>query len=206
MTHETAEIVTWRPMGLEDIPRIADWFWNLTDVALFDRTLPVPVSVDALRETWRTSIEQKSSPGAYWFLAEDDNGNPIGIAGLESVNYIQGDAVLPFFVTEDFRKRGLATAMTVSMLDFAFKRLRLHRVTTFYRSDNTATQRVLEKFGFAKEGRFREGWFDDGVRKDTVIAGILGTEWIATRAKVIETVAGSCNLSFSPTCWKESLG
>lgn len=205
MADETTQTVTWHPMGLEDIPRISDWFWNLTDVALFDKTLPVPVSVDALRESWREAMMQKSSPGAYWFMAED-NDTPVGIAGLESVNYIQGDAVLPFFVTEKFRNKGLAMAMTVAMLDLAFKRLRLHRVTTFYRSDNTATQRVLEKFGFAEEGRFREGWFVDGVRKDTVIAGILATEWIATRDEVIETVAGSCNLSFSPTCWKDDLG
>ena len=206
MTHETAEAVTWRPMGLDDIARISDWFWDFKDVALFDRTLPVPVSVDSLREGWRESMMQKTTPGAYWYIAEDDTTKPIGIAGLQSVNYIQGDAVLPFFVTERFRKQGLATAMTVAMLDLAFKRLRLHRVTTFYRSDNAATQRVLEKFGFVEEGRFREGWFVEGTRKDTVIAGILGTEWIASRDEVIESVAKSCNLSFSPTCWKESLG
>ncbi len=205
MADETTKVITWRPMGLDDIPRISDWFWNFTDAALFDRTLPVPVSVDALRESWRDSIVQKSQPGAYWFIAEDD-ATPVGVAGLESVNYIQGDAVLPFFVTDGFRKKGLATAMTVAMLDLAFKRLRLHRVTTYYRSDNAATARVLEKFGFAEEGRFREAWFVDGKRQDTVIAGILETEWIATRNKVIEDVAGSCNLSFSPTCWKESLG
>lgn len=205
MSDETTQVVTWRPMGLDDIPRISSWFWNFTDAALFDRSLPVPVSVDALRETWRTSIVQTSQPGAYWFMAEVED-TPMGIAGLETVNYIQGDAVLPFFVTEEFRKRGLATAMTVAMLDLAFKRLRLHRVTTFYRSDNGATARVLEKFGFEEEGRFREAWFDNGTRKDTVIAGILGTEWIASRDKVIEDVAASCNLSFSPTCWKESLG
>lgn len=206
MTNKTADVITWRPMGLDDIPRISDWFWDFTDAALFDRTLPVPLSVDALHESWREAMVQKSSPGAFWFMAEDQDNTPVGIAGLESVNYIHGDAVLPFFVTHDFRKRGLATAMTVAILDLAFKRLRLHRVTTFYRSDNAATQRVLEKFGFAEEGRFREGWFADGDRKDTVIAGILGTEWIATREKVIETVAASCTLSFSPTCWKDSLG
>ncbi|WP_458325550.1 GNAT family N-acetyltransferase [Roseobacter sp. A03A-229] len=205
MADETTKVITWRPMGLDDIPRISDWFWDFTDAALFDRSLPVPVSVDALRETWRESIVQKSQPGAYWFMAEKD-GAPVGIAGLEAVNYIQGDAVLPFFVSEKFRKRGLATAMTVAMLDLAFKRLRLHRVTTFYRSDNAATARVLEKFGFAKEGCFREAWFVEGARKDTVVAGILGTEWIATRDKVIEDVAASCTLTFSPTCWKESLG
>lgn len=206
MALETTQTVTWRPMGLDDIPRISEWFWKFTDVALFDRTLPVPVSLDAMRENWREGMVQKSSPSAYWYMAEDADKTPIGIAGLDSVNYIHGDAVLPFFVAEEYRKRGLATAMTVALLDLAFKRLRLHRITTFYRSDNTATQRVLEKLGFTEEGRVREGWFVEGTRKDTVIAGILGTEWIATRDEVIKTVADTCTLSFSPTCWKENLG
>lgn len=206
MTTGTTQTITWRPMALDDIPQISDWFWNFADTALFDRKLPVPVGLDTLRESWRAAVVQSATPGAFWFVAEEASGSPVGIAGLDSVNYIMGDAVLPFFVCKDFRKKGLATAMTASMLDLAFKRLRLHRLTTFYRSDNTATERVLEKFGFAQEGRFREGWFVDGVRQDTVIAGILGTEWIATRNEVIETVAASCTLSFSPSSWKENSG
>ncbi|GFE50409.1 acetyltransferase [Roseobacter cerasinus] len=205
MPDETTQIVTWRPMELDDISSISNWFWNVSDVALFDRGLPVPVSVDTLRETWRSSIAQASRPGAYWFMAERD-GTAVGIAGLETVNYIQGDAVLPFFVTEGFRKRGLATAMTVALLDLAFRRLRLHRVTTFYRADNAATARVLEKIGFTEEGRFREAWFVEGDRKDTVIAGILGSEWTTGRDKVIEDLAASCTLSFSPISWNGNPG
>ena len=37
--------VTLRPMGLDDLDRISSWFWNLDDVALFDRTLPLPARV-----------------------------------------------------------------------------------------------------------------------------------------------------------------
>ena len=202
MTEQSACNITWRPLELADIPQISEWFWNADDVALFDRALPVPVGIDILRENWRKSLEQTTPPSAYWFVAEDKDRSPVGIAALESVNYIQGDAVLPFFVAERFRKNGLATAMTVSMLDLAFRKLRLHRVTTFYRSDNDATRRALDKVGFSTEGCFREGWFTDGVRKDIVIAGILGSEWLGNRERVIREVARTCNLSFTPTCWK----
>ncbi|WP_299737734.1 GNAT family protein [uncultured Roseobacter sp.] len=206
MSIENPAVITWRPLGLDDISKIANWFWDFQDVALFDRTLPVPTSVDALRESWSKSIEYSKSPCGYWFIAEDDQGQPLGIAGLESINYIQGDAVLPFFVAEEFRKRGLASAMAVAVLDLAFKRLRLHRVTTFYRDDNAATQRALHKLGFTDEGKFREGWFVEGERKDIVIAGILGSEWLASRDQVIDKVMESCKLSFAPTCWKEGRG
>ncbi|MBW4707383.1 GNAT family N-acetyltransferase [Roseobacter sp. YSTF-M11] len=206
MANRISGAITWRPLGLVDIPRIENWFWNFADVALFDRTLPVPLSPDSLQNSWRKSLEHDTPPCAYWFIAEDTSGTPLGIAGLDSVNYIQGDAVLPFFVGRDHRKQGLATAMTISVLDLAFSQLRLHRVSTFYRDDNTATMRAVKKIGFAEEGRFREGWFVNGERKDTVVAGILSAEWLATRHQVIEKVADSCKLSFAPTCWKEGCG
>lgn len=206
MSTDTIESLTWRPLALDDIAKIAKWFWDFQDVALFDRSLPIPTSVDALRESWSKSIEYQKTPSGYWFIAEDKAGQPLGIAGLETVNYIQGDAVLPFFVAKNFRNKGLASAMAVSILDLAFKRLRLHRVTTFYRDDNTATQRALYKLGFSDEGKFREGWLVEGERKDIVIAGILTSEWLANREQVIDRVIESCDLSFTPTCWKEGRG
>lgn len=206
MSTDTIESLTWRPLALDDIAKIAKWFWDFQDVALFDRSLPIPTSVDALRESWSKSIEYQKTPSRYWFIAEDEAGQPLGIAGLETVNYIQGDAVLPFFVAKNFRNKGLASAMAVSILDLAFKRLRLHRVTTFYRDDNTATQRALYKLGFSDEGKFREGWLVEGERKDIVIAGILTSEWLANREQVIDRVIESCDLSFTPTCWKEGRG
>lgn len=206
MSTDTIESLTWRPLALDDIAKIAKWFWDFQDVALFDRSLPIPTSVDALRESWSKSIEYQKTPSGYWFIAEDEAGQPLGIAGLETVNYIQGDAVLPFFVAKNFRNKGLASAMAVSILDLAFKRLRLHRVTTFYRDDNTATQRALYKLGFSDEGKFREGWLVEGERKDIVIAGILTSEWLANREQVIDRVIESCDLSFTPTCWKEGRG
>nr|WP_187428928.1 GNAT family protein [Roseobacter litoralis] len=190
-------------MALDDINNISEWFWDFQDVALFDRSLPVPTSVDAMRESWGKTIEYQKSPCGFWFIAETKQGRPLGIAGLESINYIQGDGVIPFFVAKQFRKNGLASAMAICILDLAFKRLRLHRLTTFYRDDNAATQRALGKLGFHDEGRMREGWFVEGERKDIVIAGILGSEWLANREQVIDTVMQSCDLSFAPTCWKD---
>ncbi|WP_300031886.1 GNAT family protein [uncultured Roseobacter sp.] len=206
MAEQNAEVITWRPMALDDIPRIAGWFWNFDDAALFDRALPVPVSVDGMRESWRRSLEQTSPPAGYWFLAEASDGTPLGICGLEKISYIQGDGVLPFFVAGHFRNRGLATAMSVSMLDLAFNRLRLHRLTTFYRADNVASAKALGKLGFRDEGCFREAWFANGERKDIVISGILGSDWLAERERVIDSVKATCHLKFTPTCWKAERG
>ncbi len=197
MENETDHSVTLRPLGLDDIPKIAEWFWDFEDIALFDRTLPVPINVDAIRESWRASLEHATSPRAYWFIAEDADKTPLGVAGLESVNYVQGDAIIPAFVAKKARGRGLATAMLTSMMDLAFDRLRMHRLTTFYREDNEASRHTLDKVGFMEEGRFREGWFADGVRRDVVIVGILRSEWAERRAEVLEAQVKSGKVSLS---------
>ena len=185
-------------MGLTDLARISSWFWNLGDVALFDRTLPVPVNPDTLQESWRTALTYSDPPRAYWFVAEDAEGEPLGIGGLQGINYIHGDAVLPMFVVERARRQGLATAIAARMMDMAFNRLRLHRVTTFYRQDNAATQHVLAKIGFVDEGRQREGWFVDGQRLDVIQAGILASEWADLSPQVAERLSkpGKAKLTF----------
>ena len=197
MDTETEVSVRLKPLGLDDIPRIAEWFWDFEDVALFDRTLPVPINADAMRESWRASLEYAASPRAYWFIAEDADQTPLGVAGLESVNYIQGDAVVPAFVAKNSRGSGLATAMLAGLIDLAFDQLRLHRLTTFYREDNGASRHTLEKVGFVEEGRFREGWFADGLRRDVVIVGLLRSEWAERRAEVVKALEAPGKVSLT---------
>jgi len=206
MPDETISAFSLRPMGLDDVSKIADWFWDAEDVALFDRSLPVPMNNESIRERWRASLEHSVFPRAFWFIAENEEQKPAGIAGLEAVNYVQGNAILPAFTGKEFRGKGLATAMVVQLLDLAFNKLRLHRLTTYYRDDNVPTQHALSKVGFKEEGRYREAWFANGSRRDTVIVGLLASEWAKTRDAVVEDIARSSKVSLTSAGWKQNLG
>ena len=199
MTDEIIKSFSWRPLGMDDILNITDWFWDFEDVALFDRNLPVPINIDGMRERWRVSLEHSALPHAFWFIAETEQKQPAGIAGLEALNYIHGDAVLPVFVGKDFRGMGLATAMAVPLIELAFNKLRLHRLTTYYRDDNKATQCALNKVGFTEEGRYREAWFADGDRSDTIIVGLLASDWAKSRDAVIKDISAASNISLTST-------
>ena len=199
MTEVQIKDAVLRPMGLEDLSKISSWFWNMADVSMFDRTTPLPTNKDALHESWRKSLTQTDPPTALWFMVEDHDGAAMGIGGLQAVNYIHGDAVLPMFISPDARGKGLATAITCRMMDLAFNHLRLHRVTTYYREDNAVTQRVLAKIGFEDEGRQREGWFVGGTRMDIVQAGILAADWFERREAVLKELdaPGRVRLQFA---------
>lgn len=171
-------------MTLEDLSAIDDWFWNFDDVALFDRGLPVPLNSAGMLTTWKPALEPGDPPKALWYLAMTEDKVPVGIGGLQAINYIHGDAVLPVFIKQSMRAKGVGTALTITLLNLAFDRLRLHRLTTYYRDDNEATDRALQRLGFKTEGRVREGWFADGAHRDVIQVGLLKTEWLDRRQEI----------------------
>ncbi len=185
-----------RPMGLSDMDSIADWFVNFDDVALFDRGLPIPVGPEFVKESWKSSIEFANPPRALWFMVEDQENEAVGLCGLHSINYIHGDAVLPVFVAQKMRGKGLASALATSMVDIGFDHLRLHRLTTYYRADNAATAHIVKRAGFRIEGCTREGWFAKGLHNDVVQVGLLKSEWLDTRKELEQklSVAGGISI------------
>jgi RimJ/RimL family protein N-acetyltransferase len=184
-------------MGMDDVDRIAHWFVDFEDVALFERNLPVPVSPEYVRETWKTALEFADPPRALWFIAEDEDRSPAGVCGLQSINYIHGDAVVPIFVGAKMRGQGLALAISISVIDLAFNRLRLHRLTTFFREDNNATRAITSKVGFVEEGRLRQASFSDGVHKDMIQVGLLKSDWLLLRNSLTEIIEDKHSISIN---------
>jgi RimJ/RimL family protein N-acetyltransferase len=170
-----------RPMEPSDVDTLSAWLLDLDDLTLFDRTLTVAPSREALRELWKADLAGGKAPGAFWFTVEPSAGGPVAFAGLLSVNYTHGDATLAMLVAKSARGSGLGLRLGSLLLDIAFDRLHLRRVTTFFRADNERTARLVVRLGFREEGRMREAWLADGRAFDTVVVGLLRDEWYARR-------------------------
>ncbi|MEM9630103.1 MAG: GNAT family protein [Pseudomonadota bacterium] len=189
MTKKTK--IFFRPMNEEDLESLHHWFACFEDIALFDRGLPVPVSRQYIVESWKPALQFNDPPKALWFITEDADGNPVGVCGVQAINFIHGDAVIPMFVSKEYRCVGLASAMLLVLLELAFGQLRLHRVSTIYRSDNEASRKLLSATGFAEEGRTREGWYADGQHHDIIHVGLLRSEWSDNRQHISERLTRS---------------
>lgn len=182
-----------RPMSLSDLDTITEWSLNFDDAALFERNLPVPVGPEFIKETWKSVLERQNPPKNLWFVAEDAEKKPVGMCGLESINYIHGDAVLPAFVEHKSRTKGLAVRMAFSIINLAFDTLRLHRLTTHYRADHPISPSLTKKAGFVEEGRVRGAWYSNGTHKDVVYVGLLKEDWYALRDNLREELTASKN-------------
>lgn len=180
-----------RPMNLDDIDTITGWLQDVDDLSLFDRTLTLPPGKDAVQSSWKADFAEAKFPTAYWFIVESAAGRPVAIGGLQSINYVHGDAVIPILVSRAARGEGLGLCISILMLDMAFDRLRLRRVTTYYRADNSRTARLIERAGFVEEGRLREAWLVEGRFLDCVVVGLLRDEWHARRDALKAELDGS---------------
>ena len=97
-----------RPLRLTDIPMISRWYEEVEDLAMFHQRMPIPLSADAVETAWHDAIIASEPRQSYWFVIDDEDNNPVGFGGIESINYVHGNALAPFFIARTARRRGLA--------------------------------------------------------------------------------------------------
>jgi GNAT superfamily N-acetyltransferase len=87
-----------------------------------------------------------------------------GAEAVEAVELFQGaDGV-----HDDFRQRGIGTALLAAVVEVADRWLGLKRLQLTVYADNEPAIRLYRKFGFEKEGRLRAFAFRDGVYVDAL--------------------------------------
>lgn len=63
------------------------------------------------------------------------------------------------------------------LIAFGFTDMHLNRIEADIDPRNERSARSLERHGFQKEGYLRERWIIDGEISDTVLYGLLQSEW-----------------------------
>lgn len=106
-----------------------------------------------------------------------ETGALIGNCGvrLKQAGEICGD--IGYELNPDYWGRGLATEAARAIVHFGFTELGLHRIWSWCVADNVGSARVLEKVGFKLEGRMRDHEYFKGRFWDTLIYGMLRSEW-----------------------------
>lgn len=103
-------------------------------------------------------------------------GDPVGVVGLNDVNGTFGNAELGYWIAPEYHGNGYATEASRLLVDYGFAERRLHKVYANAFGFNEASQRVLEKIGFEREGVHREQAFVGGEYVDVYRYGLLADE------------------------------
>jgi ribosomal-protein-alanine N-acetyltransferase len=86
-------------------------------------------------------------------------------------------ASLGYWIGEPFARQRLMSAALPLVLDFAFDRLRLHRVEAACLPTNVPSRAVLLRTGFHQEGYARNYLLIDGKWQDHLLFAILREDW-----------------------------
>jgi len=137
----------------------------------------------------RTEMEKtfENNPLDYRpFIIEKNDGTKIGSISHFNVLAPYGKTLeIGYALLPSERGKGYCTEATKIMVDYLFlsKDIRCIQATTDL--GNVASQRVLEKAGFGKEGILRKRFFSNGGWQDTVMFSILKEEWKHPRVLTI---------------------
>ena len=122
---------------------------------------------------WWLSTTEKDS--IYRAIVVD--GVVAGTISIEpKADVMRKDAELGYFLLTEYWSQGVMTEAARQICEIAFDELDIIRISSMVYSPNIASQRVLEKNGFAREGRQRNAIYKDGNFYDACLFGKLKDE------------------------------
>lgn len=137
----------------------------------------VPETTEEVRSVYDTWLSQvRAGTEVRFFLLQDER--LIGIVGVS--NIVRGAfqaAYLGYNLAEHLQHQGLMTEALEEIVAFAFSALNLHRLMANYRPDNFASERVLQKLGFEREGFAHNYLRVNGVWADHVLTALTNPSW-----------------------------
>jgi RimJ/RimL family protein N-acetyltransferase len=154
-------------MEKEDLALFTEWN---NDLAFGGEYEPLEQSSAAEVEKWYDSLLS----GGKSFIIEKRDGTRIGqILSLpRGPHYSIGFRVVP-----DERNKGNCTEAVKIIVDYLFLSKEIVRIEAETNPENIASQKVLEKAGFTREGLVRKSVFIKGEWKDSFLFSILREEW-----------------------------
>ena len=146
------EIPRW--IGVIPIP------YTVTDAEYFVRDVSDP--------GWEAGTSRQ------WLITDAATRDLLGVVGLQE--RLAGVSEVGFWVREEARGRGIATAAVKLVCEFAFGTLGLERVEWQALVGNDASRRVAERAGFGFEGVLRGRLVHRGRAVDAWVAARLATD------------------------------
>jgi ribosomal-protein-alanine N-acetyltransferase len=130
------------------------------------------------RRLQRYAADWRTDQGYSFFIYRQQDGALVGGIGLSNVRRgVAETGSLGYWVGERAARQGYMTEGLALTVDFAFQRLKLHRVEAACLPHNAPSRGLLLKSGFREEGYARAYLCIDGVWQDHVLFGLLREEW-----------------------------
>lgn len=140
-------------------------------------------SFDELEELYNKHIHDNAERR---FVAEDSNGNAIGLVELIEIDYIHRSAEFQIIITPEHQGKGFARSLIQQALHYSFTILNLHKVYLIVAVENVKAIHLYEESGFLEEGHLVQEFFINGKYRDVKRMYILQNTYLAQRVDIDE--------------------
>lgn len=175
------ERVRLRDNEREDLPRYVEWL-NDPDVRQ-GLSLAFPLSL-AEEEAWFESMLEKPERERPFAIDVMDGERWLHVGGCGLFDYEDKArrAELGIMIGNKERwDQGIGTDATRTLVQHGFKTLNLNRIKLRVFEFNQRAIAVYRRLGFIEEGRLRQEEYQQGRYWDTVVMGLLRSEWDANQ-------------------------
>jgi len=102
---------------------------------------------------------------------------PVGTAALMRPAWRMGYAEIGYLISEPYQGQGLGTRAVRLFVSHVFRETALRRLQALVSVENVASQRLLERLGFALEGTLRAHFMIQGRPVDERLYAMLREAW-----------------------------
>lgn len=143
------------------------------------------LELSAWRQRLRRYRQEAAAGSGFSFLVLTRGDERIA-GGISIGNIRRGVAQsgqIGYWMGESYAGRGYMQEAVALVVEFAFRKLRLHRVEAACIPGNARSTRVLEKAGFQREGLLRSYLRINGVWQDHLLYALIADEHQPTRRR-----------------------
>ena len=162
------ELKTWAPTLKQDLINIC----KAVDRTYLSNRLPYPYTGDSA-DWWLGLVsEQDGDDGVFRAIVAD--GSVVGNISVERKSDVYcKDGEIGYLLLTEHWSKGIMTDAVRQICNVAFSELDIVRITGLVYAPNVASQRVLEKNGFVREGLQKNAVYKNGQLYDLYIYGKL---------------------------------
>ena len=159
--------VNLRILEKEDLKIAAEWANDPETVGVYNPLLQ-------MSKTELEKMYENLTPEDKWFFIEKKDGSKIGY-----INHSPAGKQLEigYVLIPSERGKDYGTEAVTIMVDYIFLSKETARIQAHIDPRNMASQKVVEKNGFKKEGLIRKCFFAKGEWRDMLLYSILREEW-----------------------------
>jgi len=167
--------ITYRPLEKKDLILRHRWL-NHPEVRKYLGPEVRDGSDLGYHKEWFENYFQNEKSRIFIILVD---GEPVGNVGLNDIDdKVDRNGGVHLVIGEpEFWHRGIGKEAMKFLIDYAFNKLRLHKIFLVVAEHNLAAIKLYEKLGFEQEGTFKDQTFINGRFQNEVWMGLINPEF-----------------------------